>query len=182
MDDPLPFILQVPREPGKFFETPAGICRVVTMQFFQERALPPLRHGLNVDHTVKTLQRLEGKPSSSNPITQHGRWRGFAKDPGDAPRPEDTAFNNLRNVVTAIASASGLTGEDALPFLHFQNNTRCVTEFAYRGSNTYPDAFLHHGTHPSWRNIAVCGEHQKFSDKEQISDVSLPVLYPLCED
>ena len=152
-----------PRAAGQSFPTTAGTCRIITVHEFLEQAAPHLRYNLDIDRIIRRLRTSPRKPSPQKAITKRGRWKGFAKNPAETSRAEREAFKYLGVAVGELVKASKLKGKDVQPFLHFENNANCDPTCPYRdGSDTLPDAYLYHGLSPSWRSIAVCGEHQKY--------------------
>ena len=164
---------QGPLAAGQSFLTAVGTCLIVTIPHFLRHAAPSLRHNLDVDRVVKSLRASRPSASPQKAITKQGRWKGFAKDPKRAKRAERDSFGNLAAAVKEIVKASKLADKDIHPFLQFENNAHCEPSCPSRDKDTLPDAFLYHGSSPSWRSIAVCGEHQKDDEEYEVDNVSL---------
>lgn len=149
----------MPSQLGRI-RTPAGTATVISLTSFFTHVLPPLRHGLNAEHTVKTLQS-----PSSKAITKRGRWRGFPVDPHASLLPAERLLTHFQ------AAFDNITESDLQPSLRFFTSDTYVTTSVARGADALPDVYLSTGS-KSWDSIAVCGEFKQTRSPVTVSDVS----------
>ncbi len=85
-------------------KTSTGNWIQLPLDYFLIHVLPPLHPHLDVNRIVENL-KSSGK-KSRRAITARNRWRGFAQDPAESPRPESRSFEYLTDVVQAITKAT----------------------------------------------------------------------------
>lgn len=151
-------------------KTPFGSSSELPLQAFLDGVLPPLRHGLNPEKVLKSLQSGE---KSSRIITKQGRWRGFANDPKHSDHSILRTFKPLESVVKSIVKACSQVITVDEPTLRFESNHTLVDRSRYNLEETpFPHASFLEGPELAWDKIAVCGEYQKERGSEAIQDVS----------
>lgn len=156
--------------PIHVIKTPFGPSSELPLQAFLDGVLPPLRHSLNPEKVLKSLQSGE---KSSRIITEQGRWRGFANDPKHSDHSILRTFKPLESVVKSIVEACSQVITVDKPTLCFESNSTSVAKSRYHLGETFPHAFFLEGPELSWHKIAVCGEYRKKEDSESVQDVSI---------
>ncbi|KAI0946809.1 hypothetical protein AcW1_010386 [Taiwanofungus camphoratus] len=127
----------------------------ISVQFFLDNILPPLRLEFDLDRVIQTLK-------DQNDILQSGRWRSFPVNPAASWSNENVTFKPLEDMVRQIAMAGGLGGNGRL--LDFENNPNHTPKSELRDSTSRPDGYLilrdkQDGVH--WTDIALCAEYKK---------------------
>lgn len=156
--------------PTRTIRTPYGPRHELTVQDFFDHVLPSLKSGINPAQVVATLKN-NGTPSFNKAITQHGRWKGFAKDPLDCPHSLHQTFRHLEGVVKMIVKATDLPSNCSKPNLHFESNPTPDESWS-RSDDTFPDASFWEGSERTWRNVAVCAAYQKGNLVDDVEAVS----------
>lgn len=149
--------------------TPFGPCHELTAQDFFDHVLPSLKPGINPAQVVATL-KTAGTLSFDEAITQHNRWKGFARNPSHSTLSLHQTFSHLEGVVKMIVKAVSLSSDFSKPNLHFESNPT-PDESWFRSDAMFPDASFWEGSQRTWKNVAVCAAYQKgglVDDKEAV--------------
>ncbi|KAJ3531026.1 hypothetical protein NM688_g7632 [Phlebia brevispora] len=149
--------------------TDLGPAIQVSLQYFVNHVLPPLRPQIDVDAVLRKLKRV--KKGKRQPITKAGRWWGFAKDPARTPISIQRSYMHFPNLVRAIARHSTPRGEE--PSLQIFHNPITALSINDRGETSMPDAYMAargtSGVGMKWSNIDVIGEYGKSEHSELAS-------------
>lgn len=151
-------------------KTPFGLSTELPLQMFFDNILPPLRDDVKSSSVLEALR-------DDHLITEHHRWRGFAKDPKDSLHPVYFTFKHLEAVVRSIVKTVEATYPGAGHALRFESNSTSVARYPNNSDETFPDASFLDGSELRWENIAVCGEYEKDEVPDYAQDVSFDILY-----
>lgn len=92
-------------------------AREVPVDKFFETCLPPLRQGIDVDETLRTLKE-------NGAINVKGRWSSFDIPPKDRAEHEDVVFKPMQDISEEISlTAEPSHGKPTLASLHKPNMT-----------------------------------------------------------
>ena len=155
--------------------TPAS----VSVAFFLNHILPPLRPGLDATRVVERLRTTTYKGSKS--ITKLMRWSGCPRDPADSEKPLEKTFDFMVKLNEAIANACEAEVPGLVRLLHYRNNDNgCVTSSLGRAIESKPDAYLYRDGDEDYSTIGVVGEFTRTDSQRDVQDVSFSLSVCLC--
>ena len=111
-----------------------GAISQVSLPWFMEYILPPLRQGLNINSLLQALR-------ANGTITQHGRWSKLSEVPADSFQAEDAVFKPLEDIAAAVGQAAANTLPGIKQSVVFRCNPNMVSISSLRDNTSKPDGF-----------------------------------------
>ena len=150
----------------EILQTPEGNAVPVSTQWFLDHVLPPLPSDVSAQRVLQKWKAAHKKSSSQKPITNHGRWKGFTKDPSLSSASPRSTFKHLCSIVDSITKATSTTTSERTRYLHINPAPVPMLMSDRRDNDSLPDAFfVSRDTEGEldWSDVQVVGEYRKFN-------------------
>ena len=156
--------------------TPLGDTVQVSTQWFLDHILPPAPCEVSSQDVLRKWKNTYKKSSSRKPITNQGRWNGFAQDPALSSASQRSTFKHLTDIVVAVSKAITTTESEQTRRLWINSSpVSMVSSRSPRFKDSLPDAFFVSRADGEfdWPDVEVVGECEKtnqYGDAKVVSN------------